>query len=277
MNDNKTDNVADISKNMGERLTMFYLYHYLGWDVEFVDYVGADLIAIDRSNQTKYAVSVKTRKMGEKWTDEKVEPESRSITTFSDTDAHYLRCFANDMKMEPIVAYLVIFQRTNKERGKNSAFLFLIGLDDLEEMRNDDTICFVNDHKEKKETKNGIKFDTGFRLSFGGKKEVTLKQLCNDPRVTWFKMEIDDYQIADKYNINPRNRNDHLIKEHWKIQQGTFGEYLALWYLGKNHNMRGFRVDSSGADLVLLDADNPEDVNEQYAVSVKTFTYLNVL
>lgn len=45
------DNKNQIAQHMGERLTMFHLYHYLGWDVEYVDYVGADIIAIDRLNK----------------------------------------------------------------------------------------------------------------------------------------------------------------------------------------------------------------------------------
>lgn len=275
MSDFEKDNVANISQNMGERLVMFQLYHYLGWDVEYVDYVGADLIAIDRKNKKKYAVSVKTRKMSEKWEGNKVTPESRSVTTFRDMDAKFLRCFANDMGMEPLVAYVIIFQRKEKQRGRNSAFLFLIGLDDLEDMRRDDKIEYVLQHVEKKKGKknNEIEEDRGFSLRFGGKEESILNQLCDDSRVTWFKMEIDDYRIADKHNLNHKRTKNHLTTEHWKKQQGTFGEYLALWYLGKNHNMRGFRVDSTGTDIILLDADNPNNDNEQYAVSVKTFTY----
>ena len=56
------DNKTAITQNMGERLTMFHLYHYLGWDVEYVDYVGADIIALDRRKNKQYAVSVKIGK-----------------------------------------------------------------------------------------------------------------------------------------------------------------------------------------------------------------------
>lgn len=264
MNDTGKDNVASISQNMGERLTMFYLYHYLNCDVEYVDYVGADLIAINRNDKTRYAISVKTRKMSEKWEDDKAILESRSVTSFRDKDAKFLRCFADDMKMEALVAYVIVFQRNNKKRGYNSILLFLIGLDDLEDMRNDENIRYVEMHIQ------GNKQDSGFSLRFGGKNDSILCQLCDDPRVTWFKMEIEDYHIADKYNLNHKNENAHLTSEYWNKQQGTFGEYLALWNLGKNHNMRGFHVDSTGADLVLFN--NKENV-EHYAVSVKTFTY----
>lgn len=265
MKENQKNNVASITQHMGERLTMFHLYHYLDWDVEYVDYVGADIIAIDHCQQKKYAISVKTRKMSEKWNGNKVTPESRSVTSFRDTDAMLLRCFANDMGMEALVAYVVVFQSIGKEKGNNSAFLFLIGLDDLEDMRDDSSINYVMAHTDQQ--------TTGFSLRFGGGKESLLNQLCSDSRITWFKMEITDHQIAKSLNSKHKITNDHLISEHWNKQQGTFGENLALWNLGKNHDMRGFHVDSVGADIMLLDSKNVNDYNEQYAVSVKTFTY----
>ncbi len=263
------DNVSKIAQNFGERLTMFHLYHYLGWDVEYVDYVGADIMAIDRETKRRYAISVKTRKMNEKWEGDKVFPESRSFTLFRNKDAQYLREFANDMDMEPLVAFVVVFQRKNKTRGNNSAYLFLIGLDDLEDMR--DKTSYVWTHEEKEDKSGNV--DVGFSLRFGDRDEATLHALCEDERVTWFQMEINDHQIANSYNLNPKITQQQLSSEHWSKQQGTFGEYLALWHLGKNHKIRGYHVDSVGADLVLIDSDNPSDENEQYAVSVKTFTY----
>lgn len=261
------DNKNQIAQHMGERLTMFHLYHYLGWDVEYVDYVGADIIAIDRLNKKRYAISVKTRKMNETWNGEKVQPESRSVTSFRDHDAYFLRAFANDMNMEALVAYVIVFQRREKSQGNNSALLLLIGLDDLEDMR--DNTNYVWKHEIIKDGN----IDTGFRLRFGGNNEEILRALCADARVTWFKMEITDHQIANAYNLNPQKMHRRLSSEYWGKQQGTFGEYLALWYLGKNHKMRGYHVDSSGADLMLLNPDNPNIVNEQYAVSVRTFAY----
>lgn len=262
------DNINQITQHMGERLTMFHLYHYLGWDVEYVDYVGADIIAVDRLNRKRYAISVKTRKMSETWKGENVQPESRSVTLFRDSDACFLRAFANDMDMEALVAYVIVFQRKEKSQGNNSALLFLIGLDDLEDMRDNTSYVWTHEIEDKKGN-----IDTGFRLRFGDKNEATLCALCADTRVTWFKMEITDHQIAKAYNLNPKKMHNHLSSEHWKKQQGNFGEYLALWYLGKNHKMRGYHVDSSGADLLFINPENPNNVNEQYAVSVKTFTY----
>ena len=79
---------------------------------------------------------------------------------------------ANDMGMESLVAYVIVFQSMGKEKGNNSAFLFLIGLDDLEDMRDESSINYVIAHIDKQ--------TTGFSLRFGGEKESLLNQLCSD-------------------------------------------------------------------------------------------------
>ena len=258
------DNVSKISQHMGERLVMFYLYNYLNWDVEYVDYVGADLIAIDREKQKRYAISVKTRKMNEKWDGDRVKPESNSISLFRESDANYLRGFSYDMGMEPLVAYVAVFQEKWNSKGNNSALIFLLGLDHLEELSDDPNCSYVNRQTKKNGRK---KEDPGFIFNFGGDKQKNLKALCSDPRITWFKMEITDRFIAQDYNSSEPKPDCKLSYEHYTKQQGTFGEYLALWQLGKNHGMRVYYVDSTGADLLMVDPNNKES---QYAVSVKT-------
>lgn len=196
--------------------------------------------------------------MNEKWNGDKpIYLESRSISTFKDKDAVHLRGFANDMNMEPLVAFVVVFQERKKERGNSNAYLFLLGLDHLLELRNDPECKFVN------YTKND------FRFSFGDDKN-NMPMIRKDPLITRFEMEITDYSFSEDFGNRKDNTDGELNKEHWKKQQGNFGEHLALWYLGMKHRMRGYHVDSTGADLILLD---PEDKKDQYAVSVKTFTY----
>ena len=253
-------NTEKITQNMGERTTMFFLHQYLEWEVEYVDYVGADLIALDKVNNKRYAISVKTRKLNEKWNGDKpIYLESKSVSLFKDDDAAYLREFANDMNMEPLVAFVIVFQKRKKEKGNNSAYLFLIGLDHLIELRDNTNFNSVNYTKD------------GFRLSFGNQNNA-IQMLRDDPMITRFEMEITDHSISKDFGNCKTDMVGKLDKEYWSKQQGAFGEYLALWYLGKNNKMRGYHVDSNGADLILIDTENKKD---QYAVSVKTFTYQN--
>lgn len=55
-------NTEKITQNMGERMTMFFLHQYLGWEVEYVDYVGADLIALDKAKKSAMRSRLKQEK-----------------------------------------------------------------------------------------------------------------------------------------------------------------------------------------------------------------------
>lgn len=279
-------NETYVKKEFGESLVMFQLMAYKGWDVENIDYVGVDLIAIDTKTQKRYAIQVKLRQFGID------EGETNSNFTF-DSEMK-LRTFSERMsaigtRMIPIVAFVNI----NRDQSINT---ILVNLDDLVEMRMEqaDNGITQSDSKSKK----GYICNTNTKLS----------ELINDHRVTCYRYvpqfvdnsldgpldenlpivdetynefkkekEINEKKKKEKRiqkyikdgteenNIIEKNE-DSLIK-HQTVQKGIFGE----WYYMFKELTRGnhpFLIQSIGADVLSLNS----NTNELSAISVKTFS-----
>lgn len=258
--DRRYNNTA-INKNFGEYLIMFQLMAYRGWDVENVDYVGADLIAIDTNATPKkrYAIQVKMRHFV-------TDGESNQSFTFDSEDK--LRKFANSMstehdKMIPIVAFVNV----NHDQSINT---FLINLDDLSEMRRNDEIGEV-----AKKHHSGIYYPYGYSCN----SKTHLYELMANPKVTCYRYRPEfvnrplDREIVDEkldyieeYAL--RFRAKKPSEEHDKIQKGTFGEW---YYMIKSvaSGMHPFLIQSIGADILEVD---PNHKDNTCAISVKTFS-----
>lgn len=230
-------NATEINKNMGERLVMHMLMTYWNWDVEIIDYIGADLIAIDNVNQEKYAISVKTRDLSR---------ESQTNSHFKESDYKYLCEFSSDMskvfkeEMIPLIAFVMLTKAGHM-------LVLLINAYDFDDM-----------NKENKIVKN-YHFNVG---------DENLKQLFEDKRVSYLDMEIKMPIEKRKLNRKANSIGSGLEQQNWKKQMGNFGEqYFAM--KASANGLKAFVVNSVGADIILVD---PKNNYKGYAVSVKTFT-----
>ena len=254
-------NASHIKGKMAEYLVMFQLMTYRGWDVEYVDYVGADLIAIDTTTNKRYAIQVKMRHYI-------TDGETNHDFTF-DSEIK-LRNFAkkmsdNSQKMIPIVAYVVI----NKDQSVNT---FLINLDQYAKMRKEGQISTT--------TEGGM--ETGYIFNSASK----LNDMLIHENVQYIRMipemkfwgsldqpveYIQDQNYLVKYETikaEKQKRKREKAESHASMQIGDFGEaYFMMKAVAGG--MQPFLIKSVGADFILLD---PEDDYQAYAVSVKTFS-----
>lgn len=253
-------NAQDITKHMGERLVMFQLMKYRNWEVDYVDYVGADLIAIDREKNQKYAISVKTKNH---------ETDGHSCSLFKNKDAKKLREFAADMSdsnpMIPVVAYVIV-------KLDGTICTFLINLDDLDEMRNEGKMVksgnggylFIygnqnhpNNVKTQKGRERNLKLDA-----------ENFEKVLNEQRISHIVTSLQsvrmDNNLYKSWNWNEYN----LDEEMYSIQQGSFGERYIIWR-ARDYGMRAYAINTVGVDVVLQEIGNK---NNKYAVSIKTFS-----
>lgn len=237
LTEGKHFNATEINKNMGERLVMHMLMTYWNWDVEIVDYIGADLIAIDNASREKYAISVKTRDLSR---------ESQTNSHFKERDYKYLCEFSSDMskvfrdEMIPLIAFVMLTK-------SGHMLLLLINAYDFNDM-----------NKENKIVKN-YHFNVG---------DESIKQLFEDERVSYLDMEIKKPIEKRKLNRKANSIGSGLEQQNWKRQMGSFGEHYFAMKASAN-GLRAFVVNSIGADIILVD---PKNEYKGYAVSVKTFT-----
>ena len=243
-------NATEINKNMGEKLVMHALMTYWDWDVEYVDYTGADLIAIDTNskNKQKYAISVKTRDLTH---------ESQSISSFKRSDFTYLCEFASDMSkseeapMIPLVAFVALTK-------SGHLYVIIINAYDFDEMCSEGSLVQLSKDGES------YSFNIGTEPAEDG--PMRIEQVLSDSRVSYIDMEIKDIQ---KRNFSRKGERvyDSLREENWRNELGDFGEKLTV-FLSNVKNRRAFHVKSVGADIIMMDRNDKES---QYAVSVKTF------
>ena len=253
-------NVNDITKAMGERLVIFWLMKYLNWDADYVDYVGADIIAIDRVNNKKYAISVKTKNH---------ETDGHSCSLFTTNDAEHLREFASEISNGecpciPVVAYVIV-------KLDRTMCMFLITLDDMEALKNEGEI--IRDGKKGYLFVYGNQHNPDKCTTEKGKAEnreldkVIFSKVLKEKRIYHVveKLEsISDGFIPEKDNIE----NTHsLKKEMYGNQQGDFGESLVV-YNARKKGMRAFLIKGEGVDVILQKISD----KKIYAVSVKTFS-----
>lgn len=248
----RKNNVADINKGMGERMVMHQLITYKNWDAEYIDYVGADIIAIDHKTKAKYAISVKTRIH---------QYDDETCSLFTNKDAENLRKFATDMSREgdeyvPLVAYVVV-----KKNGTLCSFY--IALSDLEDMRQEERIVKTTLKKDKNFVDRNI--EQGYRFCYG---DEILDEVLKDPRIGYVIRPLEKKYMENEWGEKYIKEENGLSKEYWGNQQGTFGEYLTLWQ-SKFHNMRSYLIQSEGVDIISCDLKNK---STQYAISVKTFS-----
>ena len=279
-----------VKKEFGENLVMFQLMTYKGWDVENVDYVGVDLIAIDTNveEHTCYAIQVKLRQFGK---DKNGNDETETNSSFTFDSEMKLRAFADKMSLNgkiviPVVAYVNI----NCDQSINT---ILVNVDDLSEMR------------REMGQENGI---TEGERGYICHTDAMIEKLLEDPRVTSYRYvpEFRDNRLdglasekektidikynkyitekknaerekvfkrTKKYNTasvveekDIKNEKDGLVK-HQTVQKGTFGE----WYYMFKEIARGnhpFLVQSVGVDILSLE----NNTNKLSAISVKTFS-----
>lgn len=252
-------NVADITKHMGERLVMFYLMKYLDWEVDYVDYVGADLIAIEKSTQHKFAISVKTKNH---------ETDGHSCSLFTHGDARKLKEFASEISTDdecvvPLVAFVII-------KLDGTVCVFVANLKDLEEMAEENLIF------EKKENNylfvygnqnnpKNCKTEKGYNDNLKKDREI-FENVLKERRITHIIDNPKDVYVGNLYGAWDW-KEYCLEKEMHNAHQGDFGEQYIAWYAEK-YGMRSFVVKTEGVDVVLQN----KLTKEMYAVSVKTFS-----
>lgn len=252
----KKININTITQNMGERLIAAQLTEYKNWEVEYVNYVGADLIALDKKTNRRYAISVKTRRH---------KNDSDSCSLFKDKDARKLREFSASFSREadvviPIVAYVVV-----KKDGTLCSFIInLDDLDDMREERNNGIVKYKLLHKkgtlDAHEEKN-------YLFTYGREQLESIKK---EKRICYIIRHLDSNNINMKNEMYREweTKEFNLKDNFYNIQQGNFGENYILW-LSKYYNMHSFLIQTEGVDIISVDRNSR---NNQYAVSVKTFT-----
>lgn len=262
---NNNTNLSDITKNMGERLVMFQLMKYKKWDVDFVDYVGADLIALDKEKGVKYAISVKTKNH---------ETDGHTCSLFTDKDAEYLREFAADMSdnnsvMIPLVAFVII-------KLDGTICTFIVNLDDLDDLRNEGDIVKYSSKDGyyliygSSSNPNNLRTERG-RENYEINDKEKFGKVLFEKRISHIISHLTDINISESsYDFFREwdTTNYTLTNEMRNKQQGDFGENYLTWR-ARDFNMRAFLVKSEGADIVLQ---NIKHKDKKYAVSVKTFT-----
>lgn len=241
-------NATDINKNMGESLVMHLLMTYYDWQVLKVDYVGADLMALDVKSGKKYAISVKTRD---------ITRESQSVTSYTEQDYKKLCSFTNLMNKNgehdviPLVSYVILTK-------SGHLYCLVINAHDFDAMREEGIVDYG---------KNG-----GYSLNVGTTAwdfDVTrIERLLQDDRIAYFDFEVKDMKIA-KTNFESQiyNTSDSdLLIGNWNKELGNLGETFVAFL----SNMRGrhsFWVNSIGIDHMMVDMN---DSGLQYGVSVKS-------
>lgn len=136
--------------DFSEQLVMYILGHHKNMRVALVDHVGADIIAV--KDNKKYAISVKGRNFLD--IDNKFS-ESHS-THFKGNDIEKLVDFSNSFDMVPAVAF--VFTDNDIDKDKVTIRVFIISLEKMEEMANDESIHFLNKSKSKIQ---GVTFNIG--------------------------------------------------------------------------------------------------------------------
>lgn len=261
-------NASKINGEFGEHLVMFQLMAYKGWNVEYIDYYGADLIAIDPKNNKKYAIQVKSRHFVK---------DGETNTAFDINSELSLRKFCDNYSSEkngkfiPLVAYVNI----NHDQSINT---FIVNLDWL--------VVFTNKNKQR-----------GCSVGLYKKGEYTcnsnsgLQSLINNEKIMHFRMTMDsmrrgevDQELKvdeeklvndrkkelDEYNENKSTKNKHS-QNNRNNQIGDFGElYFILKAVASNQDP--FLVKSEGADVLILNNHNNKDSVVSQAISVKTFS-----
>lgn len=253
-------NSTYVNKEFGEHLVMFQLMSYKGWDVENVDYVGVDLIAIDKKTGVRYAIQVKLRHFS--------DSESSSNSDFTYNSEKSLRSFANAMSTgENIMIPLVAFVNIGKNQCINTVIVALADLIRL----------------SKESYKNGLEeTEFGYRCNTG---ELLNRLLAEDC--------VTSYRYYPKFKEGVVEEEKPLIKDetcetklekidcytyydekdtlvgHGKVQMGTFGEwYYMLRSLTDGYHP--FLIQSEGVDILKLKEASIE--NQISAVSIKTFS-----
>lgn len=249
-------NINSITQNMGERLIAAQLSEYKGWEVEYVDYVGADLLALDPKTKNRYAISVKTRRH---------KKDGDSCSLFKDKDAKKLREFAASISREnniaiPIVAYVVVKQ-------DYSLCSFIINLDDLDAMREEQDNEIVKYKLLHKKGTLDAHEERDYQFTYG---KEQLRSIKADERICYIIRHLEPENINMKNELYKEwdDKGLFLEKDYCDNQQGDFGENYVLW-LSKYYNMYSFWVKTEGVDIISVDRSNRD---KQYAVSVKTFT-----
>lgn len=258
-NHNKISNQSGQNGTFGEHLVMFQLGIYKNMSIAHVDYVGADLIAINLDNpDEKIAISVKTRRIG--------KTESLSCSLFTDNDEKHLSAFSNDMKMQPMVAYVLSVQ--NEANSDETVHTFIFTLDDLCRMKDDISIKYVNQFIKTKDNKKIY----GTRFSFGPEH---IEEILSNPEISHIQMDINAKINCWGDNRNHVNIGENLAieaelqKDSWEKQFGNFGEFLTTWIFGPIKGWRTYHIDHIGADIIAFDK---HDISIKYALSVKSKT-----
>lgn len=244
-------NSKEINKNMGERLVMHLLMTYYDWNVFYVDYVGADLLAIDlkKEHSQRYAISVKMRD---------ITRESQSVTSFNFNDYENLCAFANSVQKtyEPCVIPLLAYVILTKS---GHLYILFINAHDFNDMRNEGIV---------KDAQAG-----GYSLNVGTEKVEELgityiQRILQDDRVAYFDLEMNNIKIKPTFDYNKKHEyeNKFLMKDNWRNELGKLGESFVS-FLSNARGRHSFWVNSEGIDHMMVDAN---DSNKQYGVSVKS-------
>ena len=255
-----------IKGKFGEYLVMYQLMVYRGWDVEYVDYFGADLIAIDTSvcPKKKYAIQVKLRHFYK-------DGQTNSDFDFNAEKKLRLFCQKFGSENEPLIP-LVAYVNINHDQSINT---FIINVNDLADIR-----CEIEQsYGGSSEYGIGTAHSNNKNRGYICNSAKGLNNLLDDPRITYYRltnfeakqMPLDNLGIGKdcSYLDNEKNDlNEENSVNHGNNQIGDFGEWFFMMKAVATE-FRPFLVKSVGADIIMFDTTKD---NMGQAISIKTFS-----
>lgn len=262
-------NESTINGDMGEYLVQHQLMTYYHWDVERVDYIGADLIAVDVQSEKnqRYAISVKTRDL--RW-------ESDTFSSFKYEDKEKLLAFASDFRnslfdeeMIGLVAIVAVlppkkedFDKETKtfvterreERYMGDIYTLLLNVEDI-----DDLISELFDKAKEYVVKRK---DNRKTWTFNLNKDTLFNYIRESKYVNYFRMPL---LWKNQYEYKNKATNERVLNnEHYsKIEQ----DFLTSHYVWKKQlcGVRAFSVKGEGVNVIEINKSS----NNSYATLVK--------
>lgn len=162
--------------DFGEQLVMFVLGQLKNCTVALIDHVGADVIAVDRNTNRKFAISVKTRI---------VLDESKVFYFDEENNIRNLKETSEILGMESAVAFVYI-----DEQEETTAVRILISpLATLEEMSKDDSCEYVGTYERSGSKGLTIKITEG-------KIKHYIQEIKNDHRIDYTQLNFPAKVLA---------------------------------------------------------------------------------
>lgn len=160
--------------DFSEGLVMYILGRYKGLRVALVDHVGADVIATNLKTNEVFAISVKGRN---------IPPKESKQYRFDRNNVEKLNDFATSFNMIPSVAFVFV----DKMEGKTKIRLFVLKLDTLKKLAEDEKIEYIKVAYDK-----GKEDGYNFNYNIKGKKGNHLNEIKQREDIDYTELEFTE-------------------------------------------------------------------------------------